>query len=852
MLLSLAPQGQAAIEEAPYPPSPVISGITWDAPSTIVRQAGGSDNFPITWGADGHLYTAWGDGGGFGGGDAGLGVARLSGSPATFTGTNLWSVPRGYTGGKSYGILSVDGTLYMWAGPGSDWTGSTETWLMWSTNGGTSWQSSPIFFRYTDGFSLPAFLQFGRDYAGARDSYVYTYASDTSNGSNGPFTKINLARVPKTQITTRSAYEFFRGLDAQGNPLWTSDITQRQPVFSDPTHGVHLPAVSYISGINRYLLVVTHHPSSAGGWHANTGGLGIFDAPNPWGPWTTVEYVNNWLGSANIFFANIPTKTPDWLSTDGRTFHLVFTGYGNDPIAQDAYQHLRGVFNLRAVPAGPYPQSSLVQAITFDTATYFQRGNGSDQWPMTWASDGHIYAAWGDGNGWDEVTRYYMGVTQLAGTPPNLTGTDVWGGNDKNRKPSGLIADANQRMYLFYDTDADGWDGNYGMSSNDTGSAWTDTGTKVFSFANDSVNVVGIAQFGPGYTNLPSAVDSSYFYVYLASGYLPWPDGSFRGGDGSGKDIYLARVPKAQIFTRSAYTYFNGLDVSGNPVWSSNFSSKQRVFSDLNGLYWHANISWNPGLQRFIFAKGYGTSQLGIFESPNLWGPWGTVSYGPFRDGFWKFTYQLPQKWMSADGKTLWMAWSGWPEYDNVNFIKATLTLSVQDATPPSMPTALASPSQTDAAVTLTWSASTDAESGVAHYLVRRDGVQVGQVTGTTFTDTGLTEATGYRYTVIAVNGAGLNSTPSAALTATTRADTTPPTVVSVRAGVEATRVTVTFSEPMEAASATLPSHYTITSGVVVQTASLSTDGLVVTLTTTPHTEGGHDTLTVTGVKDRA
>src|SRR2546421_13075691 len=52
------------------------------------------------------------------------------------------------------------------------------------------------------------------------------------------------------------------------------------------------------------------------------GGLAIFDGPQPWGPWTTVYYNENWdiaPGESNSF----PTK---WISHDGKTLHLVFSG----------------------------------------------------------------------------------------------------------------------------------------------------------------------------------------------------------------------------------------------------------------------------------------------------------------------------------------------------------------------------------------------------------------------------------------------------------------------------------------------------------------------------------------------
>ncbi|HOW66750.1 MAG TPA: hypothetical protein P5186_16735 [Candidatus Paceibacterota bacterium] len=337
--LALKPAAQAA----PYPPSQCIPGVIWDHPSTIVRHASGSDNWPTTWGPDGHVYTSWGDGNGFGNERKGLGIARLEGDPGTFKGLNLWGVNEGgYWGGKSYGLLSVQGILFMWFGPEAQWKSSTETRLGWSADLGKSWDFSEVFFRHPDGVSLPSFLNFGRDYAGARDDYVYSYACDASNGaggswtiSSGPWTNITLIRALKTQMTNRTAYEFYRGRDSAGCPCWTDNAAKRTAVFSNPHGGVQLPSACYHPATKRYLLIVPNGTPTR-----PYGGLGICDAPEPWGPWTTVYHTNSFLGSTNLFYANIPTK---WISDDGAVIYLVFTGYGSDPVAQDAYQHIRGV-----------------------------------------------------------------------------------------------------------------------------------------------------------------------------------------------------------------------------------------------------------------------------------------------------------------------------------------------------------------------------------------------------------------------------------------------------------------------------------------------------------------------------
>jgi hypothetical protein len=52
------------------------------------------------------------------------------------------------------------------------------------------------------------------------------------------------------------------------------------------------------------------------------GGFGIYDAAAPWDPWTTVFYTEDWdVGPGET--SSLPTK---WMSRDGKTCHLVFSG----------------------------------------------------------------------------------------------------------------------------------------------------------------------------------------------------------------------------------------------------------------------------------------------------------------------------------------------------------------------------------------------------------------------------------------------------------------------------------------------------------------------------------------------
>jgi hypothetical protein len=100
------------------------------------------------------------------------------------------------------------------------------------------------------------------------------------------------------------------------------------------------------------------------------------------------------------------------------------------------------------------------------------------------------------------------------------------------------------------------------------------------------------------------------------------------------------------------------------------------------------------------------------------------------------------------------------------------------DTAAPSAPTGLAAPSTTSTSVSLAWNASTD-NVGVAGYRVLRGGTQVGTTATTSYTDSGLTPSTAYRYSVQAYDAAGNTSAASASLSVSTSAGgSTPPGLV--------------------------------------------------------------------------
>jgi CubicO group peptidase (beta-lactamase class C family) len=298
----------AVTDLAPYPPSPAV-GEAWFAPAdTVVRQAAESDNWPITLGDDGHQYTAYGDGWGFeprAEHKLSLGLSRVEGPPERFRGSNILSLSRERTGDgkaglKASGLLMLNGVLYMWV------RNAGNAQLAWSGDRGKTWTWG---WKLQDGFGSPTFLQ------GSRDNYVYTISQDGPSAYESD-DRLVLARVLKGKVRDRAAWEFLQSLSDGGFPTWTADIARRGAVFRYPRR-CQRTDFAFNPGLNRYLLTVAYN---------HDGGWGIFDAPDPWGPWTTVFSTEQWDQGGTHGY-RIPTK---WMSGDGRNLWVVFSGSGKN------------------------------------------------------------------------------------------------------------------------------------------------------------------------------------------------------------------------------------------------------------------------------------------------------------------------------------------------------------------------------------------------------------------------------------------------------------------------------------------------------------------------------------------
>lgn len=341
----------------PYPVSSFFHSLTWEW-DTLANAAPGSDLWPVTWGEDNQLYTAWGDGGGFGGTDrqgrVSAGFGRIEGTPTNFHGYNVNGGeapenPAFLPGkGKVSGMVSVDGVLYANLNlQDGTWPDIHHAFAV-STNHGAAWNRLDWQFERGPGkFQPTKFIQFGRDYSGVPEALAgYVYLVGFKQPAAGEMAiDAYLARFPRTKLRLQNALEFLHSAAPDAGPQWTREFSESRPCFTDPNGGP-LGSITYLSAFHRYLATT---------FHSGPGQLGVFDSPNPWGPWTTVAYYGNWGGMGTDgegLSCEFPAK---WMSSDGMTLWSVFSVYG-DGGKKGIQAHDR--FNLIRVQLGLQSQES--------------------------------------------------------------------------------------------------------------------------------------------------------------------------------------------------------------------------------------------------------------------------------------------------------------------------------------------------------------------------------------------------------------------------------------------------------------------------------------------------------------
>jgi photosystem II stability/assembly factor-like uncharacterized protein len=316
-----------------------INDITFDFNTQNALWSGNGDLWPVTWGADGNVWTAWGDGSGFGAASpsdkVSIGFGYLDGHPiGGFSAQNVWggwasSYPTeapfiGDSGvGKPGSILSLNGNLYCFV---SMQNGTTDVKLIYSTNNGANWTvSNVVFDTSTDYFWPGSFFQMGQNNSEAFDEYIYFTGYDWR--STATWTDLFLGRVHRDNILNKASYEYY--VNTSGTtPQWTTNPANRLRMMYEP-NDIGATAIVYNSAIDRYMMT-GHNTNYVGKWT-------LYEGENPWGPWYVVKRYTDWNGYGNYGNGMQHSFPAPWMSEDGLTVWMVFSGETSDGLDQFNY-----------------------------------------------------------------------------------------------------------------------------------------------------------------------------------------------------------------------------------------------------------------------------------------------------------------------------------------------------------------------------------------------------------------------------------------------------------------------------------------------------------------------------------
>ena len=352
----------------------------------------------------------------------------------------------------------------------------------------------------------------------------------------------------------------------------------------------------------------------------------------------------------------------------------------------------------------PFPRSADITGVCFTGRhNHFDVG---DTWYPSWAANGNLYSPWTDGsvNHVNSLSFTSAGlrltVSKLPADQTATTGHATMVGNDpmhleiidagvhpddpapyQGRYPCGSLVYNGVWYYGTYGLlDSDG-DPAVGMNwdtlgplvgyrhSTDYGKTWQESphtpANPLFGEPDKPGNKVkmGAPHFVDFGRNMQYSPDGK---AYLVGHGAVDPDPKPRPGNLSwitGDQVYMARVKPSirNMNDTSKYEFIGGHDSAGRPIWTRDFSKIQPL------LEWNNNagavtMTYDAPLKKYLMCITDGGNTVSryntyILESEQITGPWKLVVY---LQNFGEQAYfvNIPSKFISKDGRTLWLAYS--------------------------------------------------------------------------------------------------------------------------------------------------------------------------------------------------
>jgi hypothetical protein len=359
----------------------------------------------------------------------------------------------------------------------------------------------------------------------------------------------------------------------------------------------------------------------------------------------------------------------------------------------------------------PFPASKELTGLYF-TGRHAEYAH-ADTWYPSWAADGNLYSPWTDGsfNGTNSNSAVgtagtsTTGCATILGDDPlhlQITAQAVYPSPVlpyHGRYPCGTLVHGGIWYYGTYclapdgDTEHDGktfnwpWEGPFvGFRwSTDYGRTWTQTPCTPANplFGESGLKGEPVKIGSPHFVDFGREMEHSpdgkaYLVAHGAS------DGANRrfAFDSwiTGDEIYLLRVTPAiaNMNDASKYEFYAGADTSGAPVWSGDFAKIKPMLAYRDHLGC-VTETYDAPLKKYLLCVTDGGDTMHryttyILESGAVAGPWKLVTC--MKDfGQQAYFVNFPSKFISADGRTLWLCYAA-------NFVEGWKPAGLQSLPP--------------------------------------------------------------------------------------------------------------------------------------------------------------------------
>ncbi len=381
--------------------------------------------------------------------------------------------------------------------------------------------------------------------------------------------------------------------------------------------------------------------------------------------------------------------------------------YGQDQVRPDVLYFEPFVWKSQPPQGCPFKQSEEIRAIKFlGIKSGFTYG---DTWYPSWASDDKLYSPWTDGttkgisssssgyanngspdNSGQILRKATTGQAVMIGNDPLDIKIDVLGLHQADPYPYGGRYPCGSLVY-----DGVWYYGTYCLSpygstpygditvnwphmgpfvgfrySTDYGKNWTDTphtpakpifGEHGMGGYPVKIGSPHFVDFGKNMEHSPDG--KAYLVAHGADIYDKNPrfwNTSWINGD----QIYLIRVTPSieNINDPAKYEFYSGKDINSNPVWTDDFKLIKPIIEWDNNMGC-VTVTYNAPLKKYIMCITDGGNTCArmntyILESDSLTGDWRLITYMKYF-GEQAYFVNIPSKFISSDGKTAWLLYSG-------------------------------------------------------------------------------------------------------------------------------------------------------------------------------------------------